>query len=68
MQRNHVISSLSRGNVNLPSATPLMQAVIRSALLTRQWIFCLPVIQVGLIDGGINCATEGDGQIVDTET
>jgi hypothetical protein len=41
---------------------------IRSALLTRQGVFCLPVIQVWLIDGGINCATESNEQIVDTDT
>lgn len=41
---------------------------IRSALLTRQGVFCLPVIQVWLIDGGINCATESNGQIVDADT
>jgi hypothetical protein len=31
-------------------------------------VSCRPVSQAGLIDGGINCATESNGQIVDAET
>jgi hypothetical protein len=41
---------------------------VRRAPLLPHWGFCLPVSQAGLIDGGINCATESDGQIVDAET
>jgi len=42
--------------------------VARNAVVTRQGVFCLAVIQGWLIDGGINCATESKEQIVDRDT